>query len=105
MGQPMHCIGSYTKTTATGNEQSIKKYQAKNCEGCPLSGVCHNSKYNRVIEVNHNLNRLKQIATQRLNSEEGIAHRKQRCQDVEPIFGNIKSNHGFRRFMLGAGEK
>ncbi|WP_312194191.1 transposase, partial [Sphingobacterium multivorum] len=25
---------------------------------------------------------------------------KQRCHDVEPVFGNIKQNHGFRRFML-----
>ena len=25
---------------------------------------------------------------------------KKRCFDVEPVFGNIKHNHGFRRFML-----
>ncbi|WP_370580448.1 transposase [Mucilaginibacter sp. FT3.2] len=29
---------------------------------------------------------------------------KKRCFDVEPVFGNIKQNHGFRRFML-RGEK
>jgi len=58
------------------------------------------SGYNRIIEVNHNLNRHKAIATERLNTEEGIKKRKQRCYDVEPVFGNIKSNHKFNRFML-----
>ncbi|MBU2266650.1 MAG: transposase, partial [Bacteroidetes bacterium] len=40
-----------------------------------------------------------------LNSEQGIAHRKKRCHDVEPVFGNIKHNHGFRRFMLRGKKK
>ena len=100
MGQTMNCIGSYQKQTSTGFEQTIKKYQAQNCNGCPLRGVCHKSKYNRVIEVNHNLNRHKAIAKEKLNSQEGIKKRKQRCWDVEPVFGNIKTNHHFKRFML-----
>jgi transposase len=105
MGQVMDCIGSSINITTTGYEQHLRKYQAKNCEGCPLRGVCHKAKGNRIIEVNHNLNRLKQIAWERLNSEEGVAHRKQRCHDVEPAFGNIKSNHGFRRFLLKGKKK
>ncbi|HMG08262.1 MAG TPA: transposase, partial [Mucilaginibacter sp.] len=40
-----------------------------------------------------------------LNSEEGLQRRKKRCFDVEPVFGNIKQNHGFRRFMLRGKEK
>jgi hypothetical protein len=50
--------------------------------------------------VNHNLNHLKQKADERLLSEVGIRHRKQRPCDVQPVFGNIKSNHHFKRFML-----
>lgn len=100
MGQAMHCIGSYKKTTSTGFEQIIRRYQAQNCNGCPLRGVCHDSKHNRVIEVNHNLNRLRAIAKEKLNTEQGISKRKKRCYDVEPVFGNIKSNHKFNRFML-----
>jgi transposase len=55
IGQAMNCIGVYKKQTSTGFEQTIKQYQAQNCNGCPLRGVCHQSKHNRVIEVNHNL--------------------------------------------------
>lgn len=100
MGQTMNCIGNYKRQTSTGFEQTIKKYQAQNCNGCPLRGVCNKAKYNRVIEVNFNLNRHKAIAKEKLNTEDGIKKRKQRCYDVEPVFGNIKSNHKFNRFML-----
>jgi transposase len=105
MGQTMTNIGSSTKTTATGFKQTITRYQAQNCEGCPLRAVCFNAKGNRIIEVNHNLIRLKDKATKKLTSEEGIAYRKKRCHDVEPVFANIKNNHGFRRFMLRGKEK
>jgi transposase len=105
MGQTMKNIGTATKTTSTGFKQTITKYQAQNCEGCPLRGACHKGQGNRIIEVNHNLNRLKQQAEERLLSEEGIRHRKQRPCDVEPVFGNIKSNHHFKRFRLRGVEK
>lgn len=105
MGQPMNFIGEYTKKTSTGFEQKLKRYQAKNCANCPLNGACHKSKGDRIIEINENLQRHKAIAYELLNSEEGIKHRKKRCYDVEPVFGNIKQNHGFKRFMLRGKEK
>ncbi|MEO7047684.1 MAG: IS1182 family transposase [Ferruginibacter sp.] len=105
MGQPMKNIGTYTKTTAAGFKQELTKYQAANCERCPLNGACHKSKGNRIIEINFNLNRLKAIAHQNLTSEKGVAHRKKRPWDVESVFGNIKSNHGFRRFLLRGKKK
>lgn len=101
----MENIGTYTKKNDNGFEQTISIYKAKNCNGCPLRGVCHNSKDNRIIKVNHNANKHKKKARELLRSEEGIAHRKQRAKDVEPIFGNIKQNKGFRRFMLRGKEK
>ena len=100
MGQQMNFIGTSTRKTSTGFEQTVKRYQARNCANCPLNGACHKSKGNRIIEINENLNRLKQKAYELLNSEEGIERRKKRCFDVEPTFGNIKQNHGFRKFLL-----
>jgi transposase len=105
MGQHINNIGTYTRKNNNGFEQTITRYQAKNCQGCPLRGVCHKAKGNRIIEVNHNLNKHKQKAREKLTSEEGIAHRKQRATDVEAVFGNIKQNKGFRRFMLRGKEK
>jgi transposase len=105
MGQHMQNKGAYTKVSSTGFKQTLTKYQAKNCDNCPLNGACHKSQGNRIIEINHRLNELKQQANQRLLSEAGIKKRKQRCWDVEPIFANIKNNHGFKRFMLRGKQK
>lgn len=105
IGQQMDFIGTTTRKTSTGFEQTLKRYQARNCGNCPMNGACHKSKGNRIIEINENLKRLKQKAYELLNSEEGIRKRKKRCFDVEPVFGNIKQNHGFRRFMLRGKEK
>jgi hypothetical protein len=105
MGQHMENISTYIKKNDSGYQQTITRYQAKNCNGCPLRGVCHNGKGNRIIEVNHNLNKHKQKARELLSSEQGVKHRKQRAQDVEPVFANIKQNKGFRRFMLRGKEK
>lgn len=105
MGQKMGLVGTDTRTTVTGYKQHIRGYAAINCQGCPLRGACHKGQGNRIIEVNHNLNRLKQGAVERLSSEQGIYYRKRRCCDVEPVFGNIKGNHAFRRFMLRGIEK
>lgn len=105
MGQPMHNAGNYKKATSAGYVQEVTRYKAANCARCPLNGACHKSKGDRVIEVNFNLNRLKEIAYQKLTSENGVEHRKKRPWHIESVFGNIKSNHGFRRFMLKGRQK
>ena len=100
MGQQMRNIGKAEIKTKTGFIQNITRYQAINCDGCPLRGACHKAEGNRMIEVNHALNKYKQQVRENLNSEKGIYHRKKRPWDVEPVFGNIKNNHKFKRFML-----
>lgn len=100
MGQPMENIGISKRTTKNGHLQTYTRYQAKNCQGCPLRGSCFKAKGNRIIERNYQLIRLKAQAKRKLLSERGVAHRKQRCWDIEAIFGNIKHNMNFKRFML-----
>lgn len=100
MGQAMENIGSYKRQTTDGFKQTITRYQAQNCKGCPLRGSCHKTKANRVIEVNHNLNKHRQIVRNMLTSIKGIEHRKKRPWDVEAVFGAIKANRNFKRFTL-----
>lgn len=105
MGQKMTPIGTFTKKTDNGFQQTITQYQAHNCVGCPLRGACHKQAGNRIIEVNMNLRLHKEKIREKLHSEEGIRHRKQRPQDVEATFGQIKSNHNFKRLRLKGLEK
>lgn len=100
MGQRMHSTGTHQTKNKAGFTQAISRYQAHNCDGCPLRGVCHKAKGNRIIEVNHALNNYKEQVRKNLTSEQGIYHRKKRPCDVEPVFANIKNNHHFKRFML-----
>lgn len=100
MGQKMKFIGNHIEKTEAGYERTISKYQAQNCQGCPIRGVCHKSQYNRTIETSHRLNELKNLARERLLSEKGLKHRSKRPVDVEPVFGILKHNKGFRQFRL-----
>jgi len=51
-------------------------------------------------EPDRELERYKFLTRLRLQSEEGKLMMKRRRQDVEPVFGNLKRNMGFRRFNL-----
>lgn len=104
-GKAMKNIGTKNRITSTGFKQTITKYRTTKCKGCPLQAQCNPGNNARTIEVNHNLNRLKQQADKRLKTKKGIKKRKQRCYDVEPVFAAIKHNHQFRRFMLRGVEK
>lgn len=105
MGQPMHFIGTKKQKTKSGFEQTLRRYQAIRCEGCPLRGGCHKAKGARIVEINFKSREYRQKAKERLESKQGVENRKQRSVDVEPVFGHIKYNRGFKRFMLRGSEK
>ena len=99
MGQHMALKHSFEEKTTTGYVHTVHEYQAKRCEGCPLRGMCHAAKTDRILKVNHHSAALRQAARQRLNSLRGI-RRNQRSVDTEPVFGHIKQCRHFRRFLL-----
>ena len=105
MGQRMENIGTGKRVSSNGYESQVTYYQAKRCEGCPLRGLCHQSKTNRRIEVNHRLNELKSKAKELLMSEKGLNHRSKRPVEVEAVFGQLKSNNKFNRFTFKGLEK
>lgn len=98
-GTNMKNIGQYTKKE-NGFLKKYTLYKARGCRNCPLREACHKQKGNRVIHVNHPGRNLKNQAYERLKTEKGIYYRKRRPVDVEPVFGNIKSNKNFKRFLL-----
>ena len=105
MGQPMKFIRKATQKSVLGYKQFYRQYQAQNCERCPMRGPCHKRKGNRIIDANPQLIRYKQKTREMLNSEMGQHYRSRRPVDVEAVFGNIKYNHGFKRFLLRGLEK
>lgn len=104
-GYQMRKTGIRHRVTSTGFGQMYSQYKTAKCNGCPLQEQCNAGKKSKTIELNHNLNRLRDQAVKRLKTKKGIQKRKQRCCDVEPVFADIKYNHRFTRFMLRGIEK
>jgi transposase len=98
MGQHMTLCKIERRPTSNGFMQELHQYKAVRCQGCPLRCLCHDSKTDRVITINHKLNRLRNIARTLLTSEEGIKKRKQRCHEPEAVFGQMKGNKQYKRF-------
>ena len=79
----------------------VRRYECENCSHCPFASQCKGSKENnRTITINERFERFRQQARQNLMSEKGVLLRKQRSQDVESVFGDLKMNGHFRRFHL-----
>jgi transposase len=94
----------YTHTIVSVNPRGYKSYrrvyEAEDCKGCALRGLCYKGKGNRRIEVNTRLNSYRQRARDLLDSPEGRRMRALRSVEVESVFGQVKHNGQFRRFHL-----
>lgn len=100
MGQRLTNMGEKKNKSDVDYTSTVTRYQAQNCNNCPLWCLCHKSKNNRIVEVNYKLNQYKKKAKERLLSEKGIYHRGKRCIEPEAVFAQIKHNHGWNRFRL-----
>lgn len=100
MGQKMEMADTEVVITDNGYRQVKKHYQAKNCNGCPMRGPCNKSPGNRRIGTSPNMQRHRAKAKKMLNSPQGLKYRSKRSVDVEPVFGMIKYNRNYRRFLL-----
>ena len=106
MGQHMEHIGDVQSKSDLGYVSTVSRYRAQNCAGCPLRCLCYKGKGDRrVIEVNHRSNAFRAKAKERLTSEEGLYHRSRRPIEPEAVFGDIKFDHGFKRFRLKGNAK
>ena len=92
--------GEKHRLTGSGFRQQYHLYETADCQSCPLKDTCSPNDPKKVVSRNNALEALKETARNLLNSEQGIRYRKQRPVDVEPVFGQIKHNKGYRRFML-----
>jgi hypothetical protein len=84
----------------SGYAMTIQRYECESCKYCRLQKRCKKGTGNRGIERNERWLRLKRKAKRVLEDEHYIKLRKQRSVEVETVFGQIKGNQGFRRFLL-----
>ena len=89
-----------TKTTENGYVVSTRYYSNDRCGRCPHRDKCHSSKNGyRTVRVNQVLNEYRPKVLEALTSDEGILLRRNRSIQVEGVFGVLKEDYGFRRFL------
>src|SRR5690606_28368119 len=99
-GRTLHFLRERNKKNESGYELRVRHYRSADCTGCPFKGKCSKVDGNREIEVSMTFLRYKAKAREKLRSEEGRALSVRRMVEVESVFGQMKNNRGFRRFLL-----
>ena len=82
-----------------GYRATLRVYQAHDCPTCPLKAECTKAEYRR-IQISPLLRRYKQEVRERLKVPEVMTMVKRRGVEVESVWGHIKENRQFRRFLL-----
>jgi len=86
--------------TKNGYISHIRIYACENCNGCAFNQECKKGTGNRSIQINPELDRYRKQAFKNLTSEKGIKLRKRRNTEPETVFGDIKWNSHYTRFIL-----
>ena len=100
---PYH--GTYRERRANGYLSQQREYICADCSACPVKAQCTHAAGNRRVHVSMPLLAYREQARRKLLSEEGKRLRARRGVEVESVFGRLKHNWGFRRFMLRGLEK
>ncbi|BCG61364.1 IS1182 family transposase [Paenibacillus sp. URB8-2] len=104
-GQMLHFRRESKETLASGYEIRKRHYRSQNCDGCPLKDRCTKAAGNREVAVSLERLRYQKQAREILRSEDGYALTVRRMTEPESVFGQLKNNRGFRRFLLRGMEK
>lgn len=99
-GKKLVLVETGLRKTDTGYTSREQYYQVKDCGGCLHRAQCHASKYGRKICIHPLLEYYKTQMRVKLQSSEGLNMRSRRSVEVESVFGHIKWNRNFKRFLL-----
>jgi len=90
-GEKLHRISTQKK---------VAVYRAKACSGCPIASKCLYGK-SKTKHTHRDLREeLAEEMAHKLQTDDAKFRMKKRATSVEPVFGNLKHNLGFRRFSL-----
>ena len=94
-------------TTKSGYASVTTIYSCADCGGCQYKAKCIKGASDKPLEersknlyVSRTFQRQRAAMEARINTEEGILLRQNRSIQVEGVFGVLKQDMGFRRFLL-----
>jgi len=88
------------KLYRVSTQKKVAVYRARSCAGCSIASKClYRKTKTKQIQRAHR-EELAEDMARKLQTAEAKVRMKDRATSVEPVFGNIKHNLGFRRFSL-----
>ncbi len=99
-GQSLPFLRLEKHATPSGYTKELKVYKSLGCEGCPLAAACKGDNDRRTISRSDAWEGYKVKVKALLGSEKGKEVRSRRATEVESVFGDIKFNMGYNRFLL-----
>lgn len=104
-GKTLRLLYLSKEKTDNGFLSEKRTYGCEDCSACPLKEQCTRAAGNRQVRLSLRLRKFRAQAAENLCSEKGRRLRALRAVEVEPVFGRIKQDWGFRRFLLRGIEK
>lgn len=98
-GKELHFKGFKKRTSKSGFESKVSVYECEDCSECPVKSKCTRAAGNKNLEVSHEFVRLRKQSQKNITTEMGTILRMNRSIQVEGVFGILKQNYGFRRFL------
>lgn len=89
--------GKVLKLQKINKNNQSREYRCDDCSQCLLKKLCAKGKA-RYLQVDFELDRLRNQMRQKLNSPEGEKKYLERLSEIEPVIGNIKHNLNFTEF-------
>jgi transposase len=93
----------YFKTRHDRFRKNLRFYKSKSCPGCAYRQECTTAKYRTITR--HTAEHIQDSIRKKLATADGKKKYSKRKVMVEPVFGHIKKNLGFRQFLLRGIEK
>lgn len=99
-GRLLKAVGTGQRRSKSGYITELTRYECESCEGCTLKEKCTKRKGNKQMAISRKFINLRAESAANIASAHGILLRMNRSIQVEGVFGAIKEDHGFRRFLL-----
>lgn len=87
------------KTSVSGYCSEITVYESEDCQKCRHKAKCTKAKGNRKMQVSKQFIEKRAISYENIQTEKGIQLRVNRSIQVKGVFGVLKSDYNFKRFL------
>ena len=98
-GRILWRVGTKHEKSKTGFVSEKAMYRCESCEGCPYKQNCTKAKGNKTLSISHKFKELRTESLENITIEFGKQLRMNRSIQAEGVFGVLKQDHGFRRFL------